>query len=103
MLIPVVYFANNPTRNASRHDVWWNVFCDDTTRANNRIIPDGDAWINNHMTSDPDVIANRYRKRVHLAVFSQFMVYRVSRNGKSNVGCNQYVITDCYRVVIDNG
>ena len=55
------------------------------------------------MTSDPDVIANRYRKRVHLSVFSQFMVYRVSRNGKSNVGCNQYVITDCYRVVIDNG
>lgn len=103
MLIPVVYFANNPTRNASRHDVWWNVFCDDTTRANNRIIPDGDARINNHMTSDQTLLPIVIGKEYISPFFSQFMVYRVSRNGKSNVGCNQYVITDCYRVVIDNG
>ena len=85
-LVGICDLSNDFTRNTCCNNVGWYIFCDDTSRANDCIITNGNALIDLNSSANPDVVSNLYRFGIACTMSALSRINRMIRCIYTNSG-----------------
>src|SRR6476469_90620 len=85
-----------------RHDVWGNIFDNNTACADRAIVANSDSWTNNTATANPNIIANINFSGEFSARKSNFRVCGVKSGVNLYVGPTQQILANVNSIAVEN-
>lgn len=85
LLIPVRYGAQDFTRAADGYGMRWDIAGHDAARADDTVLPNGDAGKDRHIPAYPDVVADGYGLAVLKTGIAQLVVHGMAGGAYQDV------------------